>query len=71
MDDYKIFSGSAHLDQIKQRKDSGESNLTDEDRTIILIMEMTDLYLDKEVKKGNQQDKEQRSSACCLSPFRG
>lgn len=60
MDDYKIFTGSAFLNQIKQRKDSGQNNLTDEDRTIMLIMEMAGLDLDEEVEKGNGQDKEQR-----------
>ncbi|CAG0940693.1 hypothetical protein BROC_01130 [Candidatus Brocadiaceae bacterium] len=58
MDDYKIFSGSAQLNQVKERKD--QKKLTDEDRTIILIMEMAGLNLDEEVKKGNQSDKEQR-----------
>ncbi len=58
MDDYKIFSGSAQLNQVKERKD--QKRLTDEDRTIILIMEMAGLNLDEEVKKGNQSDKEQR-----------
>jgi predicted ATP-dependent endonuclease of OLD family len=58
MDDYKIFSGSAQLNHIKDRKDNNQ--LTDEDRTIILIMEMAGLNLDDEVKKGNQDDREQR-----------
>lgn len=58
MDDYKIFSGSAQLNQVKERKD--HNKLTDEDRTIILIMEMAGLNLDDEVKKGNQPDREQR-----------
>lgn len=60
MDDYKIFTGSAYLDQIKQRKDAGENHLTEEDKTIILIMEMSGLDLEEEVRKGNQEDKEQR-----------
>lgn len=58
MDDYKIFSGSAQLNQVKQRMDKNQ--LTDDDRTIILIMEMAGLNLDEEVLKGNQEDKEQR-----------
>lgn len=58
MDDYKIFSGSAQLNQVKERKD--QNRLTDEDRTIILIMEMAGLNLDETIKKGNQADKEQR-----------
>ena len=58
MDDYKIFSGSAQLHQVKERQD--QNKLTEEDRTIILIMEMAGLNLDEEVKKGNYADKEQR-----------
>lgn len=58
MDDYKIFSGSAQLDQIKQRKD--REQLTEGDSTVIAIMEMAGLDLEEEVKKGNQQDREQR-----------
>jgi predicted ATP-dependent endonuclease of OLD family len=60
MDDYKIFTGSAYLNQVQQRKQKGDNHLTDEDRTIILIMDMAGLGLDDEVKKGNQEDKEQR-----------
>lgn len=58
MDDYKIFRGSAQLDEVKQRKD--RKDLTTEDETLITIMEMAGLDLDQEVKKGNADDKEQR-----------
>ncbi len=58
MDDYKTFQGSALLNQVKQRKDSNQ--LTEADKTIIMIMEMSGLSLDEEVKKGTQEDKEQR-----------
>jgi len=58
MDDYKIFRGTAQLDQIKQRKDNG--SLTDEDKTVICIMEMAGLDLEKEFIKGGQKDREQR-----------
>ena len=58
MDDYRIFNGSAHLDQVKQRKDRNQ--LLEEDRTVISIMEMAGLDLDKEFQKGGQQDREQR-----------
>lgn len=59
MDDHKAFAGSAHLNQVKERRDQGR--LTDEDKTIILIMEMSGLNLDEEVQKGAQQDREQRT----------
>lgn len=58
MDDHKIFAGSAFLGQVKERKDQGR--LTEEDKTIILIMEMSGLNLDQEVEKSRQNDKEQR-----------
>jgi predicted ATP-dependent endonuclease of OLD family len=58
MDDYKIFRGSAQLDDIKQRKDNKRP--TTEDETLIQIMEMAGLDLDEEVAKGQQEDKEQR-----------
>lgn len=58
MDDWLSFKGTAHLDQVKQRKDNNQ--LKDDDRTIITIMEMAGLDLDEEVKKGAQNDREQR-----------
>ncbi|WP_236904600.1 ATP-dependent nuclease [Collimonas fungivorans] len=58
MDDWLAFKGTAYLDQIKQRKDA--SQLQDDDRTIIAIMEMAGLDLDEEVAKGAQSDREQR-----------
>lgn len=61
MDDYKIFRGSAQLDEVKQRKDSrGSQALTSEDETLITIMEMAGLDLDEQVAKGQAEDKEQR-----------
>ena len=58
MDDYKIFHGSAQLDQMAQRK--RERRLTDEDHTLITIMEMSGLELDDEVRKVSRPDREQR-----------
>jgi predicted ATP-dependent endonuclease of OLD family len=61
MSDYRTFSGSAQLDQVKQRRDSNA--LTEEDRTLIMIMELSGLSLDDEVTKGNSKEhtvKEQR-----------
>lgn len=58
MDDHRIFCGSAQLDQIKARRD--RKQLTDGDETIILMMEMAGLDLDKEVRKGGEQNREQR-----------
>ncbi|HEY1791266.1 MAG TPA: AAA family ATPase [Verrucomicrobiae bacterium] len=59
MDDYRIFNGSAQLDEILERKK--KNDLQDEDETVMLIMEMAGLNLEEEVKKGGQEDREQRA----------
>jgi AAA ATPase domain len=46
MDDYRAFRGSALLDMVKERKDRNE--LTDEDKTLITILELSGLDLDSE-----------------------
>ncbi len=58
MDDYRIFSGAAQLDEVLTRKQRKQTK--SEDETIMLIMEMAGLNLDEEVEKGNQEDKRQR-----------
>lgn len=58
MSDYRAFVGSAQLDQVKQRKDRNQ--LTEEDRTLLMIMQLSGLNLEKEVEKGNQPNREQR-----------
>ncbi len=58
MSDYRTFMGTAQLDQVKQRKDRG--GLTEEDKTLITIMELSGLDLEEEVRKGSAQDREQR-----------
>ena len=58
MDDYRIFKGSAQLDQVQQRINKNQPS--DEDYTIRLIMEQAGLDIDEEVVKGNAQDREQR-----------
>ncbi|MFW5329771.1 AAA family ATPase [Hydrogenophaga sp. ZJX-1] len=58
MDDFLAFKGTAHLNQVKQRKDANQ--LQDDDRTIITILEMAGLDLDEEVTKGGENDREQR-----------
>ena len=58
MSDYRSFTGSAQLDQVKQRKDRNQ--LTEEDKTLLTIMELSGLDLDAEVTKGQQPDREQR-----------
>lgn len=58
MDDHRPFSGLAYLNQIKERKDKGQ--LTEEDKTILMILEMAGLDFEKEHGRASAQDKEQR-----------
>jgi predicted ATP-dependent endonuclease of OLD family len=58
MDDHKPFSGMAYLDQIKQRKNNNQ--LTHEDQTFLMILEMAALDFEQEVTRANTEDKEQR-----------
>ncbi len=58
MTDYKAFTGSAQLDQVKSRQDH---NLpTDEDKTLLMILGLSGLDLNEEVRKGADADREQR-----------
>jgi len=54
MDDYRAFTGSAQLDQVQERKH--RNALTDEDKTLITIMELASLDPDQEVQKGAATD---------------
>lgn len=58
MSDYRTFTGAAQLDQVKQRKDRKQPN--GEDETLLMIMELSGLDLEQEVRKGNLPDREQR-----------
>lgn len=58
MSDYQTFRGNAQLDQVKQRKDRNQ--MTEEDKTLLTIMELSGLDLESEVTKGQQPDREQR-----------
>jgi energy-coupling factor transporter ATP-binding protein EcfA2 len=58
MSDYQAFRGTAHLEQVKGRRDRNE--LTEEDRTLLTIMELSGLDLDDEVRKANSPEREQR-----------
>lgn len=58
MDDHQIFVGSAQLDEVLKHKT--EKKLRPEDETIIVIMKMSGLALEEEVKKGQADDREQR-----------
>lgn len=58
MSDYRAFNGTAQLDQIKQRKDRNQ--MTEEDKTVLMLMGLSGLELEEEVRKGNLADREQR-----------
>jgi energy-coupling factor transporter ATP-binding protein EcfA2 len=58
MDDYRRFSGTAFLDEVKTARD--ESKLTPEQDTLLKILELSGLNLDAEVQKGGQRDREER-----------
>src|SRR5581483_9232890 len=58
MDDHKPFQGVAYLDQIKQRKD--QNQLTEQDKTFLMILEMAGLDFEQEYQRATIQDKEQR-----------
>jgi energy-coupling factor transporter ATP-binding protein EcfA2 len=58
MDECKVFSGTAQLDQLFNRQQAGKCS--SEDSTLIKIMEMSGLNLENEVKKINHPDRESR-----------
>lgn len=58
MSDYRAFQGNAILDQALGRKNN--NRLTEEDKTLMTILELAGLTLETEVKKGNIPDREQR-----------
>ena len=58
MTDYRAFTGSAQLDQVKSRKDRNQ--LSDEDKTLLMILKLSGLDLEQEVRKGGENDREQR-----------
>lgn len=54
MDDYRAFTGSAELDLVQERlKRNGQ---TDEDKTLITILDLAGLDLDEEVENGESPD---------------
>lgn len=58
MDEFKAFTGTALLDQVQQRYKN--KTLTEEDETLLMIMNLSGLDLDEEVKKSNSEDCKQR-----------
>ena len=60
MDDYRAFSGNAHLEDIQSR--DSEKRLTEADKTFLTILHLSNLKLDKLVTfgQGNEEQIEQR-----------
>jgi predicted ATPase/5S rRNA maturation endonuclease (ribonuclease M5) len=58
MDEYKAFNGTAHLDQVHQRVIQRQPS--EQDTTLLMIMELSGLSLASEVAKAREQDREQR-----------
>ncbi len=58
MDEFRAFTGTAFLDQVQQRYQN--KMLTEEDETLLMIMSLSGLDLDEEVKKSNSEDCKQR-----------
>lgn len=54
MDDYRTFSGTAHLSEIKTRRDG--KRLTEEDKTFLTILELSSLDLDSLVQIGQEKE---------------
>ncbi len=58
MDEYRAFTGTALLDQVKQRKDRRQ--LSDEDKTLLTILALAGLELDPQVQAAVELNREQR-----------
>jgi predicted ATP-dependent endonuclease of OLD family len=58
MSDYQIFSGSADLQKVKQNQAEGQ--LTEEEKTLLAIMELAGLSLEEEIAKENSTHKDER-----------
>lgn len=52
MDDYRAFSGTAQLNEIQNRRDNGQ--LTDEDRTFLMILGLSGLDLGELIQRGQE-----------------
>ena len=52
MDDYRTFSGTALLNEVQNRRDNKQ--LTEEDRTFLIILELSGLNLDELVQHGQE-----------------
>ena len=56
IDDYRTFSGNAHLEDVQTRKE--ENRLTEEDKTFLMILRLSDLDLNRLIYLGQENDAE-------------
>src|SRR5207249_264500 len=56
--DYRAFTGSTQLDQVRDRRNRNQMN--EEDKTVLTILKLAGLDLEEEVTKGNAPNREQR-----------
>ena len=65
MDDYRIFSGRARLDEIQSRRD--EDKLTEVDKTFLTILDLSELGLDELVQLGQGNEEKMALRSCDLT----
>ena len=58
MDEYKPFQGNVYLNQIRDRKITDQ--LTEEDKTFLMMLKLAGLDFDEEYQRATTEDKEQR-----------
>ena len=56
MDDYRTFTGNAHLEEIQSREN--QNRLTEADKTFLTILKLSDLNLDELVRIGQMDNTE-------------
>jgi energy-coupling factor transporter ATP-binding protein EcfA2 len=61
MDEYQTFRGTASLDQVKLRQEQGK--LTEDDETLITMLSLAGLDVERELARASDQDREERQYA--------
>ena len=56
MEEYRAFRGSAGLEELKQQRDNPRCRLTQEEETILMILRLSGLDLDKLIEQGASGD---------------
>ena len=65
MNDYRIFSGRARLDEIQNRRDKDQ--LTEADKTFLTILDLSELDLDELVQLGQGDEEKMALLSCDLT----